>query len=122
MAYDRAWQEGPRAHRAQDQLRRTWDESPLLIGAAAAVLGALVGSAVPKTEREDQLMGEARDSMVEGVEQAVKEKVEQVQNAATDAVSTVQKAVGLTAGDEQPSSTPSGTAGGRTPNRRPRAT
>jgi hypothetical protein len=98
------------AYRAQSQVQRTWEESPLLIGAAAAVMGALIGSAVPETERENHLMGEARDSMVEGVEQAVKDKVEQVQSAATDAVQNVQKAVGL-APETDASSTKTGTAG-----------
>lgn len=82
--------------RAQSQLQRTWNESPLLIGAASAVLGALVGMAVPETERENELMGETRDSVLEGVQQTVKEKVSDVQNAATKAVTDVQKAVGIT--------------------------
>lgn len=74
------------------QARRTWEQSPLLIGAASAVLGAIIGFAVPETERENQLMGEARDSMVETVQGTVREKVDQVQQAATDAVSNVQNA------------------------------
>jgi hypothetical protein len=94
-----------RAYRAQSQLQRTWNESPLLIGAAAAVLGALIGSALPETERENQLMGDARDNMIEGVEQAVKGKVEEVQHAATDAVNQVQKAAGLTSPDDESPST-----------------
>ena len=94
------------AYRAQSRLQRTWNESPLLIGAAAAVLGALIGSAVPETERENELMGETRDNMIEGVEQTIKQKVEKVQNAATDAVNQVQKAAGLT--------TDENTAGGAT--------
>lgn len=78
------------ASRAQGQLSRTWQESPLLIGAAAMVAGAIVGLGVPETERENQLMGEARDSMVENVQRTVGDKVSQVQNAATEAVNRVQ--------------------------------
>ena len=37
------------ARRAQSTLRRTWDENPFLIGAAAAVVGALVAASVPAT-------------------------------------------------------------------------
>jgi hypothetical protein len=105
------------AYRTQNYLQRTWNESPLLIGAAAAVLGALIGSAVPETERENQLMGDARDNMIEGVEQTIKQKVEKVQNAATDAVSQVQKAAGLTTdenttgGDQKSTSGPRNTTG-----------
>jgi hypothetical protein len=110
-----------KAYRAQSQLQRTWNESPMLIGAAAAVLGALIGSAVPETERENQLMGETRDNMIEGVEQAVKDKVEQVQTAATDAVTQVQKAAGLTT-DEGTSSGDSTTTGGAATTRPSRRT
>ena len=46
------------ARRAQSTLRRTWDENPFLIGAAAAVVGALVAASVPATESENRLMGE----------------------------------------------------------------
>jgi len=81
--------------RAQGQLRQTWERNPLLIGAAAGLLGAVIGSLVPETDSENELMGPARDSMVEVVEQAVQEKVEQVQNVATNAVNEVQKAVGI---------------------------
>lgn len=88
------------AHRAQTQVQRTWNDSPLLIGAAAAVLGAIVGAAVPETDRENRLMGETRDNMIEGVQQAVKDKVEDVQNVATKAVSQVQNAVGIATDDK----------------------
>jgi hypothetical protein len=83
------------ARRAQTRLRRIWDENPFLIGTAAAVIGALVAAAVPATESENRLMGETRDNLVEGVQQVVKDKVQAVENAATNAVSQVQQAVGL---------------------------
>ena len=72
-------------------LRRAWNANPLLIGAAAALAGAVVGLSVPETEREHQLMGEARDAMLDTVQETVRDKVDQVQQAASDAVNTVQK-------------------------------
>ena len=83
------------ARRAQNTLRQTWDANPFLIGAAAAVIGALVAAAVPGTENENRLMGETRDQVVDGVQQAVKDKVQAVEGVATGAVAQVQKAVGL---------------------------
>ena len=87
------------ATRAQSTARRTWNENPLVVGAASAVLGAVVGLAVPETERENQLMGETRDNLVDTVQDTVREKVEKVQDAATSAMGTVQeaatKAVGM---------------------------
>jgi hypothetical protein len=73
-------------------LRRMWDQNPLVVGAASLVAGALVGLSVPETERENQLMGDARDSMVDTIQETVREKVEQVQQAATSAVDSVQDA------------------------------
>ena len=90
------------ARRAQSTLRRTWDENPFLIGAAAAVIGALVAASVPATESENRLMGETRDNLVEGVQQVVKDKVQAVENAATNAVSQVQQAVGLESSEQSP--------------------
>ena len=90
------------ARRAQSTLRRTWDENPFLIGAAAAVVGALVAASVPASESENRLMGETRDNLVEGVQRAVRDKVQAVENAATNAVSGVQQAVGLESSKRSP--------------------
>src|SRR4051812_17414203 len=80
------------AARAQRTARRAWNDNPLLIGAASALLGAIVGLAVPETEREHELMGETRDNLVETVQETVREKVSSVQEAATHAVSEVRDA------------------------------
>jgi hypothetical protein len=80
------------AARAQYTARRTWDTNPLFVGAASAVLGAVIGLAVPETERENELMGETRDNLVGTVQETVKDKVEKVQEAATSAMSNVQEA------------------------------
>lgn len=85
------------ASRARSSLQRAWNENPLIVGAASAVLGALAGLAVPETEAENQWMGERRDQMIEGVQEAVREKVDEVQHAATDAADQVKKAVGIEA-------------------------
>ena len=91
-------------------LQRAWRANPLLVGAAAAAIGAIVGLGVPETERENELMGEARDSVVSGIGETVRSKVDQVQHAATDAVGTVQnaakQAAGLTSDEPRTSRTP----------------
>ena len=106
------------AYRAQSQLQRTWNENPLLIAAASAVIGALVGLAIPETERENRMMGEARDNVVEGVQQMAKETAKKVQNAAATAATS---AVGLTSDQppsEQPQSEP-GPANQKQPGKNP---
>jgi len=80
------------AARAQQTARRAWNDNPLLIGAASALLGAIVGLAVPETEREHELMGETRDNLVDTVQETVREKVSSVQEAATHAMGEVREA------------------------------
>jgi hypothetical protein len=50
------------------------DEYPLAIGAAFAAIGVLVGLALPHTRKEDELMGERSDELLD----AAKEKGEQL--------------------------------------------
>jgi len=90
--------------RAQSQLHRMLNENPLMIAAAAAAVGAAIGMALPETERENELMGEARDSAVENVQTMARDAAERVQNAATEAAERVQnvasEVVGLTGGKQ----------------------
>jgi hypothetical protein len=72
-------------------MQRAWHANPLLVGAAAAAVGAMVGLGVPETERENELMGETRDQMIGSISDTVRSKVEDVQQAATSAVNTVQE-------------------------------
>ncbi len=87
---DAAADYGRRARRtgqdATRQVQRAWQQNPLLLGAASAVLGLMVGMAVPETEIENEYMGEARDHALEEVQQTVRETVGKVQNAASSAV------------------------------------
>jgi hypothetical protein len=83
-----------------ERLTRTWNENPLVIGAAALVAGAILGLSVPETERENRLMGDTRDTMLDTVQETVRDKATEVQEKATRAVDQVQQiaknVVGLT--------------------------
>jgi len=59
---------------------------PLAVGAAATILGVAIGMAVPETERENELMGEARENAVQRAQQAASGAVERVKDAAADVV------------------------------------
>jgi hypothetical protein len=72
--------------RAQNQLQRAIHENPLAVGAAAAILGAAVGLALPETERENEWMGEARDSVVNKAQDLARGAADRVKDAASDAV------------------------------------
>ncbi len=71
---------------AQQTLQRAWQQNPLVMGAASAVFGLMIGMSVPQTDVENEYMGEARDHAIDGVQQTVRETVTKVQDAATSAV------------------------------------
>ena len=61
---------GEMIRRGRNNLELMIRDYPLAVGAAAAVLGATLGMVVPETEKENELMGEARDTAVERAQQA----------------------------------------------------
>ncbi|HLT90156.1 MAG TPA: DUF3618 domain-containing protein [Woeseiaceae bacterium] len=84
---ERLQQAGERARLQGERLRggfaRLLEEQPLLVGALGVALGAAIGAALPRTEREDRLMGEARDSAAEGLRQKASEAYEEVRERAS---------------------------------------
>jgi ElaB/YqjD/DUF883 family membrane-anchored ribosome-binding protein len=83
---------------AQNGAQRLVRENPLAAAAIAAAVGATVGLALPATHPENQLMGEARDVVVNRVQEAARgaaeaghEAAHRVKDAATEATS---KAIG----------------------------
>jgi hypothetical protein len=66
--------------------------NPLALGAAAALIGAVVAMTVPATETEDHLMGDARDSVVERARGLASEAADRVGEAAENAQDAVSRA------------------------------
>ncbi len=77
------------ATRLEDGFQRVLRESPLAVGAVTLALGTAVGLALPQTTRENQLMGEARDSLLERAQDFAQETVEKVQGVAAEVTETV---------------------------------
>jgi ElaB/YqjD/DUF883 family membrane-anchored ribosome-binding protein len=71
------------SRQAQRGFQRVLSENPLLVGAGALLLGAAFGLVVPETERENELMGEARDTVVERAQQAASETANKIQEKAS---------------------------------------
>lgn len=59
---------------AMNRMRDAVEEYPLAVGAGFAALGALIGVLLPRTRKEDQLVGRKSDEMME----AVREKGEEI--------------------------------------------
>lgn len=77
---------GTRVRRATSdagtRVQRFVRNNPLAAGAVAAAVGATVGMALPETRRENELMGEARDTVVNRAQDAARDAAERVQDAA----------------------------------------
>ena len=77
--------------RTQNQLQRMLNDNPLLVAAAAVLAGAAVGASLPETERENRLMGEARDSVVDRAQEAARDAADTVKEVASDPVAVAGK-------------------------------
>jgi hypothetical protein len=75
------------ASQGRRRLETTMREYPLAIGAAAMIVGVAVGMAVPETEREKELIGEARDQAISHARDMATETASRVKTATVDAIS-----------------------------------
>ena len=72
------------SRRARNQFQRLLLDNPLMIGAAAVVIGAAVGLALPETERENEWMGEAKENLVDKAQDMARTAATRAQEAAGD--------------------------------------
>jgi len=61
-------------------------ENPLLLAGAALAIGAIVGFALPRTGREDALLGPARDTLLRRAGQTAQQAASSLANLAEDAM------------------------------------
>jgi hypothetical protein len=85
--------------RARVGFWQTMEQNPLMVGAATLALGVIVGLALPSTDKEDELMGETRDHLLDDVKEAgqqVLDKGKHVAEAVADKVKDEARNQGLT--------------------------
>lgn len=82
------------ASETQSQFQRMLLENPLAVGAIAVAVGAAVGLAVPETPQEHQLMGSARDKLVDRAQSVAQDTLQRVQQATGDAMQRVEEVAG----------------------------
>lgn len=87
-AYDRAGEYGHLAHEKYDQYL---EENPLALGALAVAVGAAVGFAIPSTQYEGRLMGEARENLMERAQEAAGSLVDKAKQVANEAGQTIKQ-------------------------------
>lgn len=62
--------------RAKLSFTQLLEEQPLAVGAIGIAIGALLGGALPSTQTEDKIMGEARDQAADKTTKALKDSYE----------------------------------------------
>lgn len=78
---------------AEDAFHTAVRRNPLAVGAVALALGAVTGAVLPQTEAENELMGPARDNLVENAQEAAGEALDRVQRVAGRVADRAQRAV-----------------------------
>ncbi len=87
---------------AQDRFREVSDDYPLAVGGAFLAAGLLVGLLLPRTESEDEWMGEASDEVKDEARAKSEELVERGKTAAAETADAAMKeaeARGVTPGN-----------------------
>jgi len=80
------------AHRAKQGFQHMMAENPLAVGAAALAIGATIGLLIPATQRENELMGQARDRLVEKAQTTAKQTMETVGEAVKEDIREMSEA------------------------------
>lgn len=102
------------AQQVQSGFQQVLQQQPLAVAAGALALGVAVGLAVPETPQEVQLMGPARETVMDQVEQKAQQtvqKVETVAHEAMDAATGTVKKQGEQQGTSSPGTKASSQAG-----------
>jgi hypothetical protein len=84
-----------RGRRQSVSIDRVVRDNPIVVGAAAALVGVAIGMSLPASETENRLMGEARDTVVDRARDLASnaaEKVKDVAGQAADAATQVRGA------------------------------
>jgi ElaB/YqjD/DUF883 family membrane-anchored ribosome-binding protein len=78
------------ARQAAAVVQQNVEENPLAMGAVALAVGAALGFLLPETQKEHQLMGEARDRVMDRAQTTAQQVGQKVQNVAREAVDTMK--------------------------------
>lgn len=93
-----------------------YEQQPLVAGALALAVGAAVGAAIPRTDAEDELMGEQSDALFREAERIYREerdKAARVAEATVDEAKTVAKEVKREMDDKAPAGQTAAQAAGK---------
>jgi len=78
---------------APEKARRIIGENAILIGGLGAAIGAIIAAALPKTEAEATVMGEASDSAKQAAKEATESGFEAVKNTTMSVADAAMKSI-----------------------------
>ena len=84
MADDARQRAAESMYRARNAFSALLDSNPLMVGCAAMAVGATIGLALPETERENEWLGDTKESLVERAQDVARNTANQVRKAAGD--------------------------------------
>jgi Protein of unknown function (DUF3618) len=93
MAHDVRERAAETTYRARNAFSELLESNPLMVGAAAVAIGATVGLAFPETERENEWMGDTKETVFERAQDVARSTVTQVRQAAGDIAGQVANEV-----------------------------
>ncbi len=70
-----------RAHQAQDRIYTMMEDQPLVLGALAVAIGAIIGTAIPSTQYENRMLGRARDRTLTKAQQLGEQQYEHLRES-----------------------------------------
>lgn len=86
--------------RLRSNFETLMEDQPLIVGAIGVAIGAALGAAFPHTEREDRLLGEARDSAMRAAKEKASGAYDEVKDTAADVVASTREQGGRSGGQE----------------------
>lgn len=96
-AFSHADQIGSRAkeggQRVKGEFQRYLQDHPLTVGTVTLAIGAAVGLSLPRTEKEDQWLGESRDRLVDQAKSTVKEIMPKTKEIAGELTQAARESV-----------------------------
>ena len=100
VARRKAWQ-------ARQQSRDFLRDSPLVAGLAAIAFGAMIAAAIPETDKEDELLGETRDRLMDRGKDLAREGINKAKHVAEAATETAKNEMKSTTSDTKTQNAPS---------------
>jgi ElaB/YqjD/DUF883 family membrane-anchored ribosome-binding protein len=82
-----------KADRAKSQLQSVLHDNPLAVGATVFAVGASIGLSLPRTQKEDEWLGETRNRLIEQAKSTAQDAKHKVKTMAEDFTKTAKAAV-----------------------------